>query len=107
MTEIDVAEFLHSPRIVTCTFEVFGHVQGVYFRRYTHEKAIALNVHGWCKNTINDTVIGELEGSPDQVTAMQHWLRTKGSPQSRIDHVIFGETKKISTNRFAEFKVND
>lgn len=105
MTEVEVAEIV--PRIVTCKFEVFGHVQGVYFRRYTNEQAIEINVRGWCKNTMNDTVIGELEGSPDQVTVMQQWLRTKGSPQSRIDHVIFSETKPIPTNRFAEFNVTD
>lgn len=33
-------------KMVTCEFEVFGKVQGVYFRKYTERQAIILGLRG-------------------------------------------------------------
>ena len=40
-----------SAPLVRCSFEVFGKVQGVFFRKYTKAQAQALGVTGWCRNT--------------------------------------------------------
>ena len=37
--------------LTRCSFEVFGKVQGVFFRKYTKQQAQALGVTGWCRNT--------------------------------------------------------
>lgn len=33
-------------KLVSCDFEVFGKVQGVYFRKYTEKQAIILGMRG-------------------------------------------------------------
>ncbi|EWM23714.1 kinase domain protein [Nannochloropsis gaditana] len=48
-------------------WEVFGKVQGVFFRKYTKMKAQELGVCGWCMNTGGGTVIGSAEGSPESL----------------------------------------
>ena len=44
-------------------FEVFGKVQGVNFRAYTAEQAKKLGIVGFCRNTQQNTVEGELQGA--------------------------------------------
>ena len=38
-------------RLVAVDYEVFGRVQGVFFRKFTNEKAESLGLRGWVKNT--------------------------------------------------------
>lgn len=64
-----------------------GKVQGVFFRKFTVEKAKALGLKGWVANTARGTVRGEAEGSDDAVAALQRWLETEGSPASRVERV--------------------
>ncbi|GAW18181.1 hypothetical protein ANO14919_076550 [Xylariales sp. No.14919] len=48
-------------------FLVHGQVQGVNFRNFTQKEATKLSVTGWCRNTDNEKVEGEAQGSPDAV----------------------------------------
>nr|XP_021207931.2 acylphosphatase-2 isoform X1 [Bombyx mori]XP_037875156.1 acylphosphatase-2 isoform X1 [Bombyx mori]XP_037875157.1 acylphosphatase-2 isoform X1 [Bombyx mori] len=48
-------------------FEVFGRVQGVFFRKYTKEQADKLGLRGWCKNTAQGTVLGHMQGTLDKI----------------------------------------
>ncbi|KAI3343023.1 acylphosphatase [Ustulina deusta] len=48
-------------------FLVHGRVQGVNFRNFTQREATTLGVTGWCKNTDNEKVEGEAQGSPDAI----------------------------------------
>lgn len=68
---------------------MFGKVQGVFFRKYTKQRARALGLTGWCENTAAGTVKGQLEGIESSILQMQEWLRTTGSPNSKISHVEF------------------
>ncbi|XP_060575297.1 acylphosphatase-1-like [Ruditapes philippinarum] len=43
--------------LVSVDFEVFGKVQGVFFRRYTQKKAKELHIVGWVMNTHRGTVL--------------------------------------------------
>lgn len=88
-----------------CDFEVFGRVQGVFFRKFTQEQAQSLDLTGWCKNTPEGTVQGQLEGAEDKITAMQSWLRNTGSPQSSITKAVFSELKPIDASLFSTFEV--
>lgn len=75
--------------VKTVGFEVFGKVQGVFFRKCAQEQARREAVTGWIRNTHDNTVKGELQGKAKAIEAMKLWLRTKGSPLSRIDKAVF------------------
>ncbi|CAH2084955.1 unnamed protein product [Euphydryas editha] len=51
-------------------FEVFGRVQGVFFRKYTKQQADKLDLKGWCRNTSRGTVEGQMQGPLDKVEEM-------------------------------------
>ncbi|KAI0199171.1 acylphosphatase [Astrocystis sublimbata] len=48
-------------------FLVHGQVQGVNFRNFTQREASKLSVTGWCRNTENEKVEGEAQGSSDAI----------------------------------------
>ncbi|EDV59011.1 acylphosphatase-1 [Drosophila erecta] len=92
-------------QIFSCQFEVFGHVQGVFFRKHTQKKANELGITGWCMNTTQGTVQGMLEGSLDQVADMKYWLQHKGSPRSVIEKAVFSENEALPINNFKMFSI--
>ncbi|XP_058449743.1 acylphosphatase-2-like [Malaya genurostris] len=92
-------------KLFSCAFEVFGIVQGVFFRKHTQKQAITLGLHGWCMNTRDGTVKGVMEGDERNINEMKHWLQTKGSPSSRIDKVVFGEMGEIPKYTFNDFGI--
>ena len=55
-----VSKYPQSPSMATgliaVDYEVFGRVQGVFFRKFTSEKANSLGLRGWVKNTRYRTV---------------------------------------------------
>ena len=55
--------------------QVRGRVQGVFFRASCAERARALGLAGWIRNTLDDGVEAEFEGDDDAVTAMLNWCR--------------------------------
>lgn len=80
-------------------FEIFGKVQGVYFRKFTQAKAKSLSLGGWVMNTARGTVVGCVEGPQETVETMVHWLRTTGSPRSKILNANFtnvGTSEKMA-----------
>ena len=69
-------------------YRVHGKVQGVYFRKYTQQKALELKVIGWIRNDkTNGTVEGQVVcNDADKCQQMKVWLQSQGSPKSQIDH---------------------
>ena len=55
-----------SRSVIACDFEVFGTVQGVFFRKHTQQQATKLNLVGWVKNASSGTVQGHMEGRKDR-----------------------------------------
>ena len=53
-----------------------------------------LGLRGWCENTREGTVRGEVHGSAQALDKFANWLRNKGSPKSRIDKVDLTATAK-------------
>lgn len=88
-----------------CEFEVFGRVQGVFFRKYTKKQADQLGLTGWCENTRNDTVKGEIEGAEDKINQMKHWLENIGSPSSSITKAIFSSLRAIDQPVHSSFVI--
>lgn len=70
-----------------CSVTVKGKVQGVWFRKYTLEKASALGLAGTVENLPNGDVYVELEGEPNELEAMISWLKV-GSPKSKVEEVL-------------------
>ncbi|XP_031847868.1 acylphosphatase-1 [Nomia melanderi] len=92
-------------KLVGVDFEVFGRVQGVFFRKYTQKRGKELGLKGWCMNTSQGTVVGRLEGEKEKVEEMKNWLRYTGSPQSAIDKAEFRGEKEISQASFSDFDI--
>ncbi|XP_019558405.3 acylphosphatase-2 isoform X2 [Aedes albopictus] len=92
-------------KLFACDFEVFGIVQGVFFRKYTQKQATSLGLKGWCMNTRDGTVKGQMEGEAKPMNEMKHWLQTKGSPTSRIDKAVFSEMKEIAKYSFNDYSI--
>ncbi|XP_013192606.2 acylphosphatase-2 isoform X1 [Amyelois transitella] len=86
-------------------FEVYGRVQGVFFRKFTKEQAQKLGLRGWCKNTDEGTVLGHMQGPPDKIETMMQWLKTTGSPSSRIEKAEFRNQKEITEYSFDNFSI--
>lgn len=73
-------------------YEVFGKVQGVFFRKYTQREATRLGLVGWVRNNDRSSVEGEVAGTADQseeLAQMRHWLGKVGSPKSGIERADF------------------
>ncbi|KAF7390174.1 acylphosphatase-1-like [Vespula maculifrons] len=92
-------------KLLSLDFEVFGTVQGVFFRKYTQKKSQELGLKGWCMNTDNGTVVGQLEGESTKVEEMKRWLQSTGSPQSAIEKAIFRNEKEITKPSFTSFDI--
>ncbi|XP_043276684.1 acylphosphatase-1-like [Venturia canescens] len=91
--------------LVGLDFEVFGRVQGVFFRKYTQQRGKELGLKGWCMNTKGGSVVGRIEGEKSKVDDMKHWLQKIGSPQSLIDKAEFRNERDISELTFADFSI--
>ena len=79
-------------KIFKMNFEVYGLVQGVFFRKHTKDFADALKLRGFVKNTPSGTVVGEAQGPLPDLEQLKLFLKDKGSPQSRIDKLSFDIT---------------
>lgn len=95
-----------SRQLYTCDFEIFGKVQGVFFRKYTQKKAKEMGVHGWIMNTPDGTVKGQIEGTQVELNEMKNWLANKGSPKSCIDKAIFGDMKPMTLYATKSFEIH-
>ena len=65
---------------------VRGHVQGVFFRADTQERARSLGVDGWARNEPDGAVQAVFEGLRDRVESMVEWCR-RGPRGARVEHV--------------------
>lgn len=91
--------------LASVRFEVFGKVQGVFFRACTKERAEALRLVGTVENTPRGTVLGVVQGERDAVERMKAWLAQEGSPASRIDRCDFADERPLDRLEFDAFDV--
>ena len=70
--------------------EIFGRVQGVFFRASTREKAQELGVTGWVKNRSDGSVEALVEGPAQAVADLVEWAH-HGPPKARVDDVEMAE----------------
>jgi acylphosphatase len=81
---------------------VSGRVQGVAFRWYAQQTAIAQGLTGWIRNRRDGRVEVCVEGERKEVESFAAWLRRGPSP-ARVDSVE--ETWTEATGEFADFQV--
>lgn len=89
--------------LLSVDYEVYGKVQGVFFRKHTQAQGKKLGVVGWVQNTNYGTVQGQIQGPSGQVRQLQEWLRKTGSPKSHIDKTEFQNEKKIVRLEHSDF----
>lgn len=65
---------------------ITGRVQGVGYRASTRERATALGLSGWVRNTPDGAVALEAQGSAARLEALIAWCRI-GPPHARVDGV--------------------
>jgi acylphosphatase len=83
---------------------VHGKVQGVFFRKYTNERASKLGLVGWVRNLPDGRVEVEAEGPDDQLQRLAMWCRDAGSPKSNVTAVDVDLTDNV-TGRFSKFEI--
>ena len=79
--------------------QVRGRVQGVFFRASCVERARAVGVAGWVRNTLDGDVEAEFEGDADAVAAMIAWCR-EGPASAVVDHVDVRDAAPIGEESF-------
>lgn len=85
----------------TIAITVRGKVQGVWFRKYTQDKAIELQLTGSVHNTDEGDVAIVATGTSDQLTDFVEWC-WMGSPKSKVTAVI---TSDVELQEFDRFEV--
>ncbi|WP_199547238.1 carbamoyltransferase HypF [Streptomyces sp. N35] len=83
---------------------VYGTVQGVGFRPFTHRLATRLGLTGWVANR-NGHVEGEVAGPPDAVREFVTRLRSDAPPLATVRTVELSPALTGSTVRFRGFTV--
>jgi acylphosphatase len=63
---------------------VHGKVQGVFYRAFVREQALALGLAGWVMNQPDGSVCLLAEGRAEQLDALEAACRT-GPPRARVD----------------------
>lgn len=69
--------------MISMRVRVIGSVQGVGFRWFTREAAVAHGVAGWVRNRPDGSVEAELHGAPADVDAVISALQ-EGPPGSEV-----------------------
>jgi acylphosphatase len=78
--------------------QVFGKVQGVYYRQSTLEKALELGVTGNVQNLLDGSVLIHVQGEEDKVNQLISWCY-RGPIKAKVSDVKITPTafKNLST----------
>jgi acylphosphatase len=84
-------------------FFVSGLVQGVAFRAYARQQALALGLRGHARNLSDGRVEVVAAGEAAAIDALAAWLH-RGSPWARVDAVVreqLDADERAATDTFA------
>ncbi len=85
----------------TVSITVTGKVQGVWFRKYTMDKAQELGVKGFVKNLPDDSVYIVATGDSEQLKELENWC-WQGSPKSKVSRV---DVTPMEISNFSSFTI--
>jgi len=80
---------------------VTGRVQGVFFRAWMRDQAVALGVTGWVRNCPDGRVDSHIEGEEAAVEQLIERLH-QGPPSAQVEEVHVWE---VDTFEFDDFEV--
>lgn len=80
---------------------VSGHVQGVWYRKHTQEKAGSLGLSGTVQNMPDGSVLIHATGERPALEALLAWC-AKGPPAARVEAV---STEELPPAAYAGFSV--
>ena len=80
---------------------VSGRVQGVYYRAFTQERAMALGVKGWVRNVPGGGVEAVLEGERKQVGELLKSM--KSGPTGSL--VLGMELSELEAKGYEDFEI--
>jgi len=66
---------------------ISGRVQGVFYRAYTRDQAVARGLTGWVRNLPDGRVFAVFEGDREKIDSMLTWCR-QGPPHAAVDEVV-------------------
>jgi acylphosphatase len=81
--------------------QVSGKVQGVWFRKYTCDKAREIGLSGTVQNLQNGDVLIHVSGTAQQISAVEKWC-CQGSPLSNVSDV---KLSQIEAADFPDFRI--
>lgn len=85
-----------------CTgITVYGRVQGVGFRFYTHRKAVELGINGFVQNLPDGSVYIEGEGEPTALSEFISWCRS-GPTWAKVTDL---KISTLPTIGYQEFRI--
>ena len=84
----------------TCSFEVSGLVQGVFFRQSTRQQARLLGITGWVRNLPDGRVEGQATGDEAMLETLREWL-TRGPPAATVLKLEWEEAELQHFNGFS------
>jgi len=74
-------------RMVAKRVQVFGRVQGVFFRAFVRDEALKVGVRGFVRNLPDGSVEAHLEGEEDAVQKVVSAMR-EGPPAARVVNLV-------------------
>lgn len=79
---------------------VHGHVQGVFFRASTRDRAREAGASGWVRNNRDGTVEAWLEGEEGAVDQVESWIRDGGPRNARVERIEAEDDDPQGHDRF-------
>ncbi len=81
--------------------QVFGKVQGVYYRQSTRDKALELGLKGTVQNLTDGSVIIHAEGNEEKLNELISWCY-KGPIKAKVNEVKVTEAE---IKNFSSFEI--
>jgi len=78
---------------------VYGRVQGVGFRYYTHQAAVSMGISGYVSNESDGSVYIEAEGTSDQISVFLDWCK-KGPARAVVSDIRYYEGQLMNYTSF-------
>ena len=88
--------------MTTRHLRISGRVQGVWFRAWAAERAVALGLSGWVRNRHDGTVEMLLHGEVEAVERMIALAR-QGPPAARVEQVEIEESGEVAPVGFEKW----
>jgi hydrogenase maturation protein HypF len=86
-----------------CNIKAYGVVQGVGFRPFIYQRALAHHLSGWVRNTSGYVEI-DAEGQPSDIAAFVADIQAKVPPAARIEKLLTQEHQVVG---YAGFEIRD